>query len=392
MRKYAYPNKPHMFHLATPSLSQSSNSVPSLKSKARRHRRRSQPDNQLLQASAAPQTAGLQVTIGTDGRFVLNPYHRIEVFPPEINPNWYCVRRLSQLTETPSICPICQYCPPSLPYAGPCGHPYCLLCLLSLISNLGKCSVCGDLLHVRDLRPVQFLPISAIRQGEEASFALLTKPKAGFGGVYQACEGREREAEGLPNATFRRFNRVTTYREDGDLQALERLFDDTEGPEISAMLRELIANHTNSTGNPAENRAEAVLDPAVYYYFYQSADGQPYFLSPLTDQILLAEFHYRWNYPQQLRCPVLAIEHAALTIEKLREYRFLKHFTVGETVYLVDLDLSFVCSQAVLSLFSGELEAKELQRKSKARKEAVALALGKQLREPLAGPLSAVGH
>lgn len=332
------------------------------------------------------------MTTGADGRFVLNPYHRIEVFPPEVNPNWYCVRRLTHLTETPPICPICQYCPPSLPYAGPCGHPYCLLCLFSLVSNLGKCSVCGDLLHIRDLRPVQFLPISTIRQGEEASFALLTKPKAGFGGVYQACEGREREAEGLPNAKFCRFNRVTVYREDGDLQALERLCEDTDSPETRAMLSELIANHTNLTGNLAENRAETALDPALYYYFYQSADGQPYFLSPLTDQILLAEFHYRLNYPQRIRCPVLAVETVILTTEKMKEYRFLKHFTVGETVYLVDLDLSLVCSQAVLSLFSGELEAKEFQRKSKARKEAVALALGKQLREPLAGPLSAVAH
>jgi len=391
-----------MYRLFPPVPPQPCDPVPSLKSKPRRHRRKSQPDRQFLQGSAAPPTAVsltsspvlLQASRGTEAGFVLNPYHRIEISPTAVGfataLPWSSVLRLTHLTESPPICPICQYCPPALPYAGPCGHPHCLMCLFSLISALGKCSVCGVSLYIRDLRPVQFLPISAIRPGSEASFTLLTRPKAGLGGVYKACEGRGKETGGLPKAVFRRFNRVTIYQEDGDCTALEQAIEATDQEPVKTMLRTIMGNLPEVRENRAENKAEKAINSALFYYFYQSADGQPYFLSTLTDQLLLSEFHYRTDFPPELNCPVLGIEAVILTTEILKEFRFLRYFAVGETAYLVDLDLSLVCSKAVLDSFSSELEACEFQRKSKARKEAVALALGKQLREPLACPLSAM--
>lgn len=390
-----------MSRLSTPVPPQPPASVPGLQSKARRHRRKSQADRQqgsevrpTLSLTSSPVV--LQASRGTGAGFVLNPYHRIEIAQADVSLAttllWVSVLRLTHLTETPPICPICQYCPPALPYAGPCGHAHCLLCLFPLISTLGKCSVCGISLHVRDLRPVQFLPIRAIRPGSEASFVLLTRPKAGLGGVYKACEGRERETEGLPNSAFRRFNRVTRYQEAGDRAALESAITETDQESLKTWLREVIENCPKWKENRAGRQTEQALNSESYYYFYQSADGQPYFLSTLTDRILLSEFHFRTNFPPELNCPVLAVETVILTTEILKEFRFLRHFAIGEIAYLVDLDLSLVCSKAVLDTFSSELEACAFQRQSKARKEAVALALGKQLREPLACPLSAMSH
>jgi hypothetical protein len=58
--------------------------------------------------------------------------------------------------------------------------------------------------------------------------------------------------------------------------------------------------------------AEPARDEEMYYYFYQLADGQPYFLHPLTNRYLTKQFGSWSELPDTITAPVLQVEDGVM--------------------------------------------------------------------------------
>uniref|UniRef100_A0A8C0EIG8 RING-type domain-containing protein n=1 Tax=Bubo bubo TaxID=30461 RepID=A0A8C0EIG8_BUBBB len=53
------------------------------------------------------------------------------------------LRSVNMVTETEQICPICHDVPRSNTYAMPCGHRFCLGCILRWVRRKPECAVCS---------------------------------------------------------------------------------------------------------------------------------------------------------------------------------------------------------------------------------------------------------
>ena len=95
-----------------------------------------------------------------------------------------------------------QSCSPALSCTGPCGAPPLSHVPVFPPFRTWKCSVCSVSLYIRDLRPIHILPISAIRSRAEASFTLLTRPKAGFGGSIRPAKREEKRLRDCQRRCF----------------------------------------------------------------------------------------------------------------------------------------------------------------------------------------------
>lgn len=72
-------------------------------------------------------------------------------------------------------------------------------------------------------------------------------------------------------------------------------------------------------------------------YFYQSADGQEYFLSPNSFKYVQEKYQEPHKFPLEITGKILSIVSLKLDDYILSRMKFLRHLPYGITVNLVDI-------------------------------------------------------
>lgn len=117
-------------------------------------------------------------------------------------------------------------------------------------------------------------------------------------------------------------------------------------------------------------KSQPALSPLLPLFFHQSADGQPYFLCPLSIKILRSYFGTYDALPHFLCAPILEIEMAIMTEELRKRYKYLHHLPLGCQFGLCEVDLTNIVPPGILEGFSEEIESRAATRRYKAKKEA----------------------
>ena len=118
------------------------------------------------------------------------------------------------------------------------------------------------------------------------------------------------------------------------------------------------------TGNiPTSSSEDAV-------FFHQAADGQPFFLTPLSIRVLRSAFGSYADMPRELAAPVMDIEHLVVTEEVRRKHRHIAHLPLGAQIALCELDRRGVVPPSALAAHAAETERRAAARSERARVEA----------------------
>jgi hypothetical protein len=128
--------------------------------------------------------------------------------------------------------------------------------------------------------------------------------------------------------------------------------------------------HISPNGENGEE-LPLVQCPENTYFFYQSADGQHYYIHPLDIRILKQEFGDYDHFPSEISPPVLNIQETTMTADLRKRFRYLGHLPLGCDLAFVELDLSSIVSQETWEMFHKEIEIRGNERKKRAREEAL---------------------
>ncbi|KAK9803799.1 hypothetical protein WJX73_000160 [Symbiochloris irregularis] len=117
--------------------------------------------------------------------------------------------------------------------------------------------------------------------------------------------------------------------------------------------------------------------PANKYLFYQAADGQWVFMSPLDMRILASVHGSLQSCPQSLQAPILSMETITQTETTRRRFKSLAHLPLTGTFALAEIDLASSVPPEALAPFAKELAARqrrherqEAQQAERSRQEA----------------------
>jgi hypothetical protein len=295
--------------------------------------------------------------------------------------------------------------PPAAAEITRCGHIFCALCIRRHLRQDGggvrECPICAAPVFVGALRPLLLLPLSRLEEGGIAQLVLLRRAKAGLV-VSRVGAGEEQDLVRLPSPRHAAsaFNRICATTEPVRLarQHRQRLVEALAAAEQEARVqREIYQDASAGAALPFLHDAIEELDryirrlPPVYdlpssmpppapliaaadsMYFYQAADGQPFFLHPFNVRCLLAQYGQIELCPTSLAAPIVGVEELTQSESTRKRYRHLSHLPLRTQFRLVELDLSSVLAPRVLERFSHELTQRARERE---------LAKKAQLRQP----------
>jgi len=300
-----------------------------------------------------------------------------------------------ELTRLFPHCAICMdFADPQLARITRCGHIYCLLCLLRHLSYEGaaNCPVCQEVLLERDLRRVLFHSFSQVpKEGREFSFRLVAVSKRGA--VWPADHPTSQRGMPTPETSdYARLSRCVAATaeaigrriesEEAYLLQLQTQFEEGSDqdryeaeylPFISSALLsirdELEKNSSNATVvQPKEefNEQEAEAMPLLY----QADTGDLVFLHPMNRKCLLA---LSAAAPSAFSSKVLEVDRIVLCAEQKKKLGFLRHLPLNADVFLVEVELSSVVTDAAaIEPFLSDIQKREkarVERSNKLRKE-----------------------
>ena len=119
---------------------------------------------------------------------------------------------------------------------------------------------------------------------------------------------------------------------------------------------------------------QELLSGPGWYYFYQSSDGQHYYLHPLDIKVLKHEFGSYDNFPSNLKLPIIAVYESTVTKDLRKRCKYLAHLPLACDITFCEVDLTEVVSSSTFSHFEKEindrfdrlrLKEKEAMRESK---------------------------
>lgn len=190
------------------------------------------------------------------------------------------------------------------------------------------------------------------------------KPKNGCNGHFDLSGGGEDE----PDRVY--LELALTMVEDR-LQALESNMDLDLTTTISGNSTTSPASTCSSTSTHLPSLPSALPSPqTTKIYFHQAADGQPFFLHPLSIKMLKRHFDVYADLPRTLpSCPILEIEMAIMTEDIRKRHRYLHHLPLGCQFGLCEVDLTGIVSSTVLEEYAEDLANRAANRRRKAHKE-----------------------
>lgn len=157
------------------------------------------------------------------------------------------------------------------------------------------------------------------------------------------------------------------------LQALESNMDvdlTTVTSDNSTASPSSTCSSTSTHLPPPPLTSSASSQTTTKIYFHQAADGQPFFLHPLSIKMLKRHFGTYAELPRTLSsCPILEIEMAIMTEDIRKRHRYLHHLPLGCQFGLCEVDLTGIVSSNVLEEYTEELANRAANRRRKAHKE-----------------------
>jgi hypothetical protein len=122
-------------------------------------------------------------------------------------------------------------------------------------------------------------------------------------------------------------------------------------------------SRTHLSGSPSPSASRHDI-----YYYYQSSDGQQYYLHSLDIKILLAEYG-DYHSPERIDVPVKRIEHFTFDAGGRRRFKALEGVILGSQIGFCQGVWSGVLKDETVERFRKEIEKRE------------AIAVGKEKRE-----------
>lgn len=314
------------------------------------------------------------------------------------------------------LCPICLDVP-FVPRFTRCGHIYCLPCLLQyfqsnepgsspegLGNNWRTCPVCSEPLHLKQLRPIKFCPVTEPKEGEIFHSILIKRP-IGFINPIEPF---------LPNdslstiSPFQKLIRISSSflvneiilpelsflrsevkrRKQGGEETLELSFNEASLKMIEDNLNMIVAKskndklsdtvstlgnkvikvsnklNTSCTPSTQNNTLSNVLSPpqshpSNCYYYYQSRDGLNVFLHPLSMKILKYHFTSYELIPSHLSLPIIQLDRVIVNSSNRKRFKYLDHLSLGTQIILVEVDLKSIVSESTLNFYKKELSLRK---------------------------------
>ncbi|KXS18247.1 hypothetical protein M427DRAFT_225358 [Gonapodya prolifera JEL478] len=329
--------------------------------------------------------------------------------------------------QHPLRCPVCLDAPRAA-HAGPCGHAYCLGCVLRYLKFTSapqrRCAVCFDPLTRADLRPAHPVPQGTVdtplspsslgaavgivdlllvgrpagstHAGPANSIAAGTYPPVANGNPFARISAAGR---GYEWAMWSRHMEESERGREESIEEGERVGWDEARRWCAARMAEVVAAGGAMTGDGNGEGGAAAIDEVKKlespedngtvrntgsskgtstgagdgptFYFYQHPTGAHLYLHPLTVKHLRAEHGDYSAFPPTLnRVPVLAIEEATVTRELRRRNPYLAHLPLGCDVAFLELDPSAVVKGEVVERFAGESALRAARREERREQEA----------------------
>ena len=136
-----------------------------------------------------------------------------------------------------------------------------------------------------------------------------------------------------------------------------------------------------------------LLSGPGWYYFYQAADGQHYYLHPLDIKVLKHEFGSYDNFPSKLILPIIAVYESTVTNDLRKRCKYLAHLPLACDITFCEVDLSDVVSSPTYLHFEKEIldrfEKLRLKEKlAKKEKKNVEMTLPPIMKSPVLDRLS----
>lgn len=338
---------------------------------------------------------------------------------PDVPLEWGDIELVLVPAQQDTSCPICLDTPLA-PRLTRCGHYFCWPCILQYAAttssagsgNWRSCPICFESINTHQLKSVRFQHVDdyagmgpEVRQIGIPMILLRRHPArirlqpVGSG----LTPGQQQQQPPQSLADLDPFDKISLVDRQfvlehivaDEMGELQGRLDMLEGGDESRAYIELAltmvddrklammmsgaaggASPPKSKGDRSHQQQPPALadgtlsDDEALVYFHQAADGQPFFLSPLSIKILRKQFGTYAQMPTFLCAPVLAIEMAVMTQETRRRHRYLHHLPIGCQFGLCEVDLAGVVSSAVLDEFSAEIETRHQSRQSKAVREA----------------------
>jgi len=288
---------------------------------------------------------------------------------PSLPVDWDSILHVTKLTDNEFACPICLEDTLTAPRVSSCGHCFCYPCILQYLAHDEqrdkRCPVCFDTVRAAGLKPVEVRKTTAISEGYIATFRLVRRQKGALslyacgqsvtGHVYQRLpDARSPDAvynrlcvafnpRGVWEEHIAQLERARAVQDPGACsKALELTVSELERLPVPGLVRvppydascsccktihPLTLNVLDAQVCPLHGKdteeqfydcrltpvsAEPARDEDAYFYFYQLADGQPYFLHPLTNRCLARQFGSWSALPDTLTAPVLQVEDAVM--------------------------------------------------------------------------------
>jgi hypothetical protein len=273
--------------------------------------------------------------VNANFRFVMKPgYDDIEHSTnPDMLVKWESVCQMIVPTSKPITCPICLS-PPVAARVTKCGHVFCWPCLQHYISlsehSWRKCPICYESIYATALKRVKVIDTISYEKASpgnpiEMEFTLMKRNSMSAVALPLTSHRKWNTAiplVDLPNAIT--FSKVVVAndqylaelveKDSCELQELAKSTteDDYEKTFIDVCLelisieKELVKEITVKPKFQRESGTET-------YHFYQTIDGQHYYLHPLDIKILKHEFGSYDAMPTHLKLPVMSIRESTVT-------------------------------------------------------------------------------
>ena len=317
---------------------------------------------------------------------------------------WEDVLRVELHSEKEWACPICLEDHMVCPHMTPCGHVYCLPCIMQdILSSRERqggqgCPQCYAKFTEKELRPAKIVKLDKLVVGSNVEMKLMHRKKGAAVAKLKCQAEKDEKKDGMfPFTSTGECNRFSKYTLTNSADAVLReclVSLDTS----SALLEEQIASHQECANqlqyvSIAEaalrkrvddwvtRREEMLLETETRpsrspfgedegYWFYQLSDGRPVFLHSLNFRILVHQFGDPSNCPGSVMGKILQIDSVTQTEELRRRMRYFSHISLATNILMCEMDLSGVHTKESLEYFKDELQQRQKQRKRKARKEA----------------------
>ncbi|KAJ8904351.1 hypothetical protein NDN08_000872 [Rhodosorus marinus] len=326
---------------------------------------------------------------------------------------------LSDAQSKEKNCPICLDTLLS-PRMTSCGHIYCYLCVLKLMSyvsgSFGRCPLCAENFETQDLKSVDFREILPFCENTEQVMYLLARDRestvvdrfdplsaspsvelslydpmdVGFSRYYITNDEHylkllERDLDEIRKSVteaedvmemsaFAEVAEASVRSKRRDVKRRLHLLKSTSGKKKGVKRdKEEVNRISDIEPNAAESgsfhAADSNADNSLKF-LYQAATGENIYLHPVNVKCLSREHESFRDYPLVIEAKVLEIERYTMSEELRRRYRFLSHLPIGSEFGLCEMDLSSVLQEETLEAFRPDLTARRNSRVNR-RKQAV---------------------